>query len=339
MAWPMPWLVTDALHDSEIARILPYAALRGQFGVLEPLHCAVRERETPGGGVRVATGGTHIPAIGFNNTIQSYLDYLSIEEDVPIEPTTSSGPRSDLVVVRVEDPQIPGGGWTWDPETEPIQYTRVIPNVPSDTFDVQQVRPGDSAITLCRIDIPGGPGSETATITDDMITDLRSIADIGGKRITENVIAANVFSEDVHATTGDTLPGNNSTFTNWPADGVWDVPVPEWATGVDVLCFWNPKVVGWTWGEARLVVDGTSGAPTEFDENRLEAQGVYRTFIKVGGTYSIPASARGQVVTFRLQCRQKANELEPGQDLGDLETGNGTYITFWLNFQKKPVYS
>lgn len=347
-AWPTPWFVTGAVHDAQVARLLAYAAMRGQGGVLGPLDCRVLELETPGAGVRVMPGGVNVLARGFTNTRQSYPDYLPSQDIAPIEATTASGPRSDLVVARVEDPEIPGGGWTWNPATEPVMHTRVIPNVPPTTIDVQQVEPGLTAETFCRVDIPGGPSQETGTITQAMITDLRQIADLSGQRLAENVIADELFTNNKHLTQNWGQPGTNpqqglwdtvSSYIDWPADAQWSVPVPTWATGADIILDFNPKALGYVWGYARLVINGVAGNPTGFDDQRAESTGRYRTNIKVGGTYGIPASARGKVVTFKVQMRQREPELSPGQDLGNLVTGENTYCTFWVRFQRRPSYT
>jgi len=341
MAWSVPAFVGGANHPVEVARLLAYAAFERQEGVLDPLDCRVRALATPGTSIRVAPGGTNILAKGAGDPRQSYASFLTSEDVVAVSPTDASGGRSDLVIARVEDPNIAGGGWQNPGVNGPFQFTRILPGVPATTHDVKQVRSDYSAITLARIDIP----ANTGTITDAMITDLRSLAEYGGQRIvvienppaTPPPIATSVYADNKRVTSGTVLPGSNSSYITFPSEGVWRVPVPTWATGVDVFCDVNPVTGGHAWGYARMLINGVPGVSIEFDENFAgPTGGWYRVMLRASGTQPIPASVRGKVTEFRLQARQRAGE---GFTLGDLTANLGTFLTFLLVFQRHPVYT
>jgi hypothetical protein len=104
---------------------------------------------------------------------QSYAARMPTVEQVDVPPVTVEGPRSDLVIARVEDPY---GGETWpapeDPTIGPYVFTRVIPDVPAGTTSIRDVDPDSTAVTLARLDMPPG----TTTITAAMVTDLRQLA-------------------------------------------------------------------------------------------------------------------------------------------------------------------
>jgi len=236
----------------------------------------------------------------------------------------------------VEDPNVVGGGWANPGAAGPFQYSRVIPGVANTVFKLSTVRPTDSGIALARVDIPGGPGLETQTITDVMIKECRSIADLSGERVAVDKIATAIYADHKRPTSNSVLPGNNSAFITFPSEAVWQVPVPAWATGVDVLCDVNPNTSGHIWGEARMLIAGVAGAATEFDENGTSSGGGYRALVRAGGTQPIPLSARGQVTEFRLQCKQRAGQ---GFTLTDLVANLGTFLTFMLVFQRYPNYS
>src|SRR5690606_16426003 len=96
----------------------------------------------------------------------SYYAYNIGSEQVPIRATDSTGPRSDLVILRVEDPSIDGTPWNHDPTTDPVYYFRVIEGVSNTTTDCP---PGTTGVPLARIDIP----ANTATIMPAHIKDVR----------------------------------------------------------------------------------------------------------------------------------------------------------------------
>lgn len=347
MAWDTPWFVGGANHEADVARLITFAAFHAQEGVLGAFDCVCSELDVPGPAVRVAPGVTNIFARGLGSVRQSYANALETEDVVAIAPTDASGPRSDLIIVRVEDPNIPGSGWNpADPTTGPFQFTRVIPGVPATTNNVQQVRPGDSAITIARIDIPGGPGQETGTITNDMITDLRSIADLEGERLViinnpAPPIASSSFFDMQNLLEGDEfLLESHTTFQNFPEEANWLVPVPSWAQSADVSVdiIQAKQDLGPIWGEARVKLsDDSDGNVTYtdvlvFDNDYYGGGSAQAVTITAGGHIKVSSGLRGKMAHFRFQCRQYVDPATTGR----INANGGVAARINVNFKRSP---
>lgn len=334
----VPWFIDggNARHDAKIARMLSYVATQGMEGVAGALDLRVRQLTTPGSSVRIAPGGVAVHNRATGGTYETYLDKADQEFTVDIAPTDSSGGRSDLVILRVENPWESGGGWNppSDEEHGPYIHARVIQGVSPSLTDVHNYNADWSATTLCRIDIP----ASTATITDSMIVDLRSIASLGGERI-NGVVAHEMFTDAVRSSeAGDILPATQHTFVNWPTAANWQVPVPSWATGVDVFAVvanpeqWN----GHVWGEVRLNLGNgqSTNVPATFDMDAISTQMPNRIPIFCSGTLWLPPNLRGQIVNAKLEARQYNDTFTTGT----LKAQVQTYTYVQLRFKRDPIY-
>lgn len=174
---PVPLAVDGGRIDGAALRRLAYAASSGSEGIVSVGDLKVHELPlAPGGQVVIDSGAVvyRNRSAGVRN--ESYMASASQESRLDVAPNLTSSPRSDLVVIRVEDPQFPG--WSAPPAVDAptYQYSRpvIIPNVPAATkrFSQLQLQTPYSAYAAARIDIP----AETSTITDDMIVDLRKMA-------------------------------------------------------------------------------------------------------------------------------------------------------------------
>jgi hypothetical protein len=340
MAFSGPWFIDGGSkrHPAYLARHQTYLATLGTEGVLGALDLRAQELATPGAAIRLAPGGLVIPNRAA--PYESYSDKSDTEIEVPIDPTDSTGGRSDLVIVRVENPWESGGGWTEpaDPANDPYIFARVVPNVSATLTDVHAHNSVWSAANVCRVDIP----ASTATITDAMIVDLRSLAEIGGQRnpepsTTPPPIAEQLWTEASKTTvTADDLPSTQTTFVNWPDAANWTVPIPAWAQGADVLVIvCNPEQHdGHVWGETRLNIGGNVGVPSTFDMDAISTTAPNRLPVFTSGTYEIPASARGKLVNVKLEARQYADAATTGL----LRAQTQTYTYASLNFKRYPSY-
>src|SRR5690606_27022540 len=241
-------------HPASLARLQTYAAHQGTFGVIDPLDLRVMAAEVPNTTVRVMPGAASVPCKAGNVRSQAYEVELTEPDVIPITPTDAGGGRSDLIVVRVENPFLAGESYDLpdEPEEGPYTYVRVIQGVPSGTSDYYELEPGqygnvlvspyDSVITLARLDLP----ASTGTVQQSHLTELRSIAEPGGTRHGENTIEMNPWTESrVHRGGPDSghnppsapdpsllTPGTG--YQNWPPEASWDLPIPEWATGAEI---------------------------------------------------------------------------------------------------------
>lgn len=208
--YPRPILTNGATHSAEQFRMLVRDLARGAEGVTEGDDLKVTQRSTPGAGVTIGDGSGVV-----KGRVSSFQGHYSVcnqgSEDLDIAATGGSV-RSDMVILRVEDPEYEG---TLDPETDEVCYFQVISNVSSSATAIPDGRTG---IPLARIDIP----ASTSTITNAMITDLRQVANPRRER-TRYLYSPPSLSE---------FSGDGVYRTLGGAGAPWSVPVPDWATKV-----------------------------------------------------------------------------------------------------------
>lgn len=229
-----------AEHTPESARRLVYASTSGAEGVGGVNDLRVLPLAVPGQGVRVTVGSALMRSRYVGGETQTYMGTVYSQETVSTTPTGSGSKRSDLVVMRVEDPFAAGSPYpepaTGDIPSAPYVHIRVISGVPANTKKLQDVAAyrNDTAVTLARIDYP----VSTGTVTAGMITDLRSVAQ---PRRSEVVYARPRIAADGTAqakllaktsTGGEYFPGGNGIANEF------QVVVPEWATRMVIDATW-----------------------------------------------------------------------------------------------------
>lgn len=250
------WAVTGAQSSARIARLMHQSGTASGNGIVDVGHLQVLPLEVPGGGVRITAGGATV--LGQEQEFQgSYFAYNVGDETVDISPTGSGGGRSDLIVLRVEDPNIDGTPWGHDVTTDPVYYFRVIEGVSASATEPPA---GMTAIALARIDIP----SSTGTITAGMITDVRQSANPKTQRVLR-VQRGGTLTNGLWDEAGDIQQPN---WERWPQHE-WSVDIPWWATQVQALANWDNVMF--------LANGGTAGI--------YDARGQLRVRIYVGGEY------------------------------------------------------
>jgi hypothetical protein len=269
--FPQPILTNGATHSAQQFRLLVRDLARGAEGVTEGDDLKVTQRSTPGAGVTVSDGSGVI-----QGRVNAYQGHYAIcntgSSDVDIA-STSATPRSDMLIVRVEDPEYEG---TLNPATQAVCYFQVISGVSSSATAIPDGRTG---IPLARIDIP----ASTSTITNAMVTDLRKVANPRRERTRYLYSPASLteFSGDgVYRTLGG-------------AGTPWTIPVPSWATkaiiSVDVAGLrlsTNP-----IFGQVRFLFGSSlTGQSVNIDDN---ATGVRRITAMTADTLTIPSAYRG----------------------------------------------
>lgn len=341
-----PWYIdAEARHLAAQQRLLAYNAMEGQEGVMGSDHLAVMDLATPAGGIQVMPGAYSVLARHLGGAFEAYVGKLSEAETVSVSPTTSGGSRTDLVILRIENPYVSGSG-SWaqpaDPIDGPYAHIRVIEGVPANTNHVSAHNNTWSAITLARITRP----ASTGIVDQSHITDLRSLAKLGEQRIIiiesppaePPPIAQQYWTESTPIADGDQLLKTEVVFTNFPNLASWQVPVPAWAQGMDINIILNPEIDGSVVGEFRLTVAGdpANSVPTDYNFNYTGGPGPERHVIMIGGTESLGANVRGKIVNMRLQARSTGNDpSHPGK----LMCNAGTRVNVWINFKRFPVYS
>lgn len=302
-----PLTVDGARHPARATRLLVRDLVRGGQGVAEAGDLKVSPLQRPACGVRVADGSAVIH--GARPWQGSYGQSNIGDAMVEIEPT---GPfaRTDLVVLRVEDPEYEGDR---DPAHDQIGYFHVVQGVNPQATAAPE---GMTAIPLARITLP----RDTGTVTAEMITDLRQLSN---PRHRHDVFTA-------HPTTTHQLPGKRDTWKPWPTEAAWDVTIPAWATQATVTVTLSGLRIegGSTFAELRTHLAGATGKPTVIDDNQ---SGVRRVPATLAHTYALASPLRGTIRRLLVQTRQSEQYSE-----GSLYVAAGTAIVATVDFTESP---
>ncbi|MEV7684244.1 hypothetical protein AB0O64_37810 [Streptomyces sp. NPDC088341] len=306
-----------------MARLLAYAAFRGSEGVIGPEALAVRPLAVPGAGVRVLAGACAILNRAAGGSYQAYAGRLPSEETLPVAATGSGSGRSDLVVMRVEDPYMPGEPWSdpVDPTAGPYLFPRLIAGVPSTTRTVSQLGLGYSAIALARIDLP----LSTGTVTDAVIVDLRRVANPRRERTVRTFNPGSSYQ--VTATAYGTGLWTNATF---------NLDIPVWATQAIVRTSVGGVsiTVGSAYGGIRTRIgDATmiTTQGTQYDESVPSGAVQDRKFWQDNDTISVPSALRGTVQPVTLQAYRSSGST------ATVTANTGTSIAFDIELLESPV--
>lgn len=293
------WAVTGAQSSARIARLQLQSGTASGNGVVDSDHLRVLPLEVPGTSVRITSGGATI--LGRELEFQgSYFAFNVGDAEVPISPTGSGGGRSDLVVLRVEDPNIDGTPWGHDVTQDPVYYFRVLEGVDPTATTAPA---GTTAVALARIDLP----ANTATVTADMITDVRALANPKTSRVLR-------VQRGGTQTGGEWDEAGNIVdpdFERWPQHD-WSVTIPEWATQAQILANWDnvfykaPDGTGGTWDARGTLWVGLVGSetitttPSAYNFNPMSTTNGYRCSTANRDQIPIPEALRGETVQVRM---------------------------------------
>ncbi|WP_316521115.1 hypothetical protein [Kitasatospora brasiliensis] len=273
-----PLMVTGGIHPARALRMMVRDLSRGSQGITEGGDLKVRSTPTPGPGVRVGNGSAIIRGATWGQG--SYTQYNSGDHLVPIAPTGGTG-RTDLLVLRVEDPEYEGSR---NPSSEDIGYFHVIPGVSATTAAPP---PGMTAIALARITQP--PNCQT--ITNAMITDLRTLANPRRERRVRTIQTFKYSS----------IP-SSPTWQDWPASAgaKVDIDIPYWATNAAVITTLHGLRVAASVNVAfRNVLGGSPGSDAYLDTDAITT--VSRADITMVDHYSFRQEQRGTTQTLAVQ--------------------------------------
>lgn len=325
----VPWAVGGgAILDESIARMIPYFMFQGTEGVMGAADLEVKALATPGGSVRISPGGVIILGRGSGQLYEAYMGRNKADEIVTISPNNSASQRSDLLMVRVEDPFIAGSEFNipLDVGVGPYIKPFVVANVPSTIRTVRALGNNWAAVPLARIDIP----ANTSAITTAMIVNLRTKCGpppppappvvvpppVIDDPIDPIMVEHNYFELKPGPSSGsqDLTSAQVGTWRNWPSGAEFTIAIPDWATTMDViLTLHNTIVTDDVWGEVRIEI-GSAEVYTDarvYDFNK--STGKERFEVVAGGKVSIPTSVRGKNKRFRINARSLgAGSEHPG---------------------------
>ncbi|WP_405613309.1 hypothetical protein [Streptomyces sp. NBC_00076] len=298
-----PMLTHGGTHPARAFRMMIRDLASGNSGVTEGNDLKVREWATPGAGVRVGDGSAVVGGAAWGQG--SYTQYNVGDAIVPIAPTGSSA-RSDLICLRVEDPEYEGNR---NPAADDIGYFHVVSGVSASTKTVPS---GMTAIPLARLNLP----ANTATITNAMITDLRQIANPRRDRKLYTAYPS-ALSE---------LKYQDNKWRNWPAAASWAVPIPAWAVSAKVVV----TIAGLRMARANVFATMQTKLGSDLGENTVidDNQGsvVRRQTVVIADNITISWVQRGTTQTLSLQTYMSKAET------GDLSVDGSTSIIADVEF-------
>ncbi|MGW0033080.1 hypothetical protein ACWDXD_25095 [Streptomyces sp. NPDC003314] len=316
----VPWFTEGgAMHSEATMRLLAFVGFGGSEGVVGARDLAVRALEQPDASVRVLPGACAVINRAEGATYQAYAGRLPVADTVLIA-STGSQPRSDLIVVRVENPHPAGEPWALpqDIENGPYIFTRVISGVlPTTTArDLATLAPRDSAIVLARIDLP----PNTTTVTQEMITDLRSLVNPRSSRV-RRTAQLGVATE---------LTYSDGSWQNWPGEvTTWTLDVPAWATraSVEVSLTGVRMAGGNVTGSMKLLLGEKTGAQIPIGDDQGTA--VRRRTLLLTTDFDIDADHRATTQPLTLQTSLAAAG-------GGVQVDPSTWITLDVEFSETP---
>ncbi|MEU1134479.1 hypothetical protein ABZ383_32240 [Streptomyces sp. NPDC005900] len=295
----IPIATTGGEHTAQQFRMMIKDLARDNQGVTTGLDLKVSALSTPGAGVQISDGSAVIA--GKVSSVQGYYSAYNIGSDTVAIAATGGSPRSDMLVMRVQDPDYEG---TRNPETDPIVFWEVVPNVSSTATTVPS---GYSAIPLARIDIP----ASTATITNAMIKDLRKVANPRRERILTPYYATDPLVE---------ISGTSETWKSHPNLTMATLAIPSWAaTAKVVFSVSNLRLAdGNVWGGFRFMLGTQEAAQwVSIDDNQgSPARRIYVEMIEtIDLTTTAGAAMRGTSQPFKSRMRTRsANAGKIGVD-------------------------
>jgi hypothetical protein len=276
---PAALSIDGARHPGEIWRVGLYASTSGDEGVVEGVDCRVTQLSTPGGGVAISAGAVLVRNRSASVRNQTYAANGRVGSTVDVTATGASG-RSDLVVIRIKDPQYSPWQALSGPTTQYVEPF-VIQNVPAGTETAASLNLGYSAVALARLDIP----ANTTIITNTMIKDVRKLPRPRRER--------HVMVQLPGVTSTSPAPGGSAQFTNLNNG----IAIPSWASEVKIIVLAGQlQYTGAMTGRLRAEL-----GPLITQESGLASDsGPFRTTVVMAGEVAIPANLRGTTQNIRL---------------------------------------
>jgi hypothetical protein len=283
-----------------MARRIAYAATSSATGIILPTDLRVVPRSPTGPGVVIMPGGGAMENRFPGAAGESYAVYNDANEDVPVAATGSASGRTDILGIRIDDPQF-AGQVPADPLTAKYCRAVLVPSIPT-TYPF---------VPLARIVQPANNGAITAA----MITDLRTLIRPRRQRDLYNTqpTAQSVCS--------------STSYTDWTPQANRDLKVPAWATQVKVVGMLggvNPATSAATAGGVRFALGSLTSQQTGFDIASSTKQ-----MLLTSDTLAVPASMRGTNQTLKLQAAKNSGQ-------GDFRTDQYSTVLWDVEFLEVP---
>lgn len=303
-------------ESGNFLRLMLQSATLGSQGIIGPTDLLVGPT-TPTATAGIVIQGGACVVLGAETAFQgSYYGYnVGTDTTLSIAATGGSA-RSDMVVVRAEDPTWSGSPWG-NPASGQILFPRVISGVSAGATTPPG---GISAIPLARIDMP----ASTSVVQASYIHDLRQVCN--PQRIL-GMGAANGPGTAQNWTVG-------TSGVIWPTTATFQVAIPSWATTLQMQ--WEFNDLLWQSGWARGFINpffGTNVAAPNLSMPQVlvsipTASGPYRHSVTGAFGVSIPASLRGTTQTLNFK------QVTDGTQTGILAADEGSSYAIMYEFQQ-----
>lgn len=316
----VPWAVEGGLHSAASAREMAYNATGGSEGVSGPLDMRV----LTGGGMNVVIkDGSATILNRYPNQNGEAYGPRNVGDEVFTVPSTGATGRTDLLVLRIDDPDF-GGTVPSDPEVGPYNRFELISNVPAGTTQFYKLGRAYPAIALARLEIP----ANTTTLTQGMIKDVRRVARPRRERtlLTHALVSGETDQINLYS------PVANE---RWP-DRTWPVYVPEWATVARVTVRLDGVRIppGNAYGKLQVLIGYQDpGGDIRTQEVGYDTAGVnnfQRWTMGIADDIAVPANLRGKDVLCEILGR-----AESGPTAQQPQLDWGSAVTFDVEFFEK----
>ncbi|MFB7327132.1 hypothetical protein [Streptomyces sp. NPDC056190] len=304
-----PMMINGGTHPARTMRMMIRDLSRGSQGVTEYNDLKVTQQTTPGAGVQVTDGSGIVRGASWGQG--SYTQYNVGSAQVPIAPTGAQG-RTDMIVLRVLDPEYEGG---LNPAKDNVGYFDVVSNV---SASATQPPAGMTAIPLARITQP----ANCATVTNAMITDLRTIANPRKDR--EIYVASPSGDQNWNG-------NKDGTFVQWPPTAKWTIPVPVWAVKARIVFTVAAVqvITGSVWGRATFKLGTVQGQSINYDTGAfIGGDKSQRVNLISADTMTVPAAMRGTNQVLQAMVSLAAKEA------GYLQADTATTAIADVEFQE-----
>jgi hypothetical protein len=303
---------------SQVMRMALQASTQGSQGVIGALDCIVNQTTVASSGIVVTAGNVLVAGAEALNQ-GTYSAYNPGNDTTLSIAATGGSPRSDMVIIRAEDPTWSGSGWG-NPASGQILFPRILSGVAGGATTVSG---GYSAIPLARIDMP----ASTTNVLQSYIHDLRAVANPQGGMITTLITGGPGTASNWTVTT---------TQTAWPAIATWQVAVPTWATFMqahwtvtDLL--YTPAGTNWARGFVGPVFGSSVTAPNlAWPQALVSVTGTTAFEHSISGAAALAIGPALRGTTQTLQFAEKTD----GTQTGLCTVNEGTQISIVYEFQQ-----
>ncbi|MFE1949931.1 hypothetical protein ACFW9D_05615 [Streptomyces sp. NPDC059524] len=308
-----PLAVTGGEHTAQQLRMMLRDLAQTNQGVTAGTHLKATALSTPGGAVQISDGSATINGKA-SPTQGSYNAYNIGSHQVPIT-ATGGTPRSDMVILRVQDPEHEGSR---DPSD--CVFFDVVSNVSSSATTVPS---GYSAIPICRVDIP----ASTGTITNAMIKDLRQVTNPRRVRIQDPYYAADPYVF---------INGTSETWKTFPNLVMKQIAIPAWAAKMQVAFTISGLrlATGNVWGNFRFMLGTIEAAQyVGIDDNQGAAarRNTVQMIETIDLTTTAGAAIRGTTQPFYSRMRTRSSNA------GDIGVDATTTFNIDYEFLEGPL--